>query len=93
MVFSKLRRHKVMEKVIKKLMANNLPPRFKFKDTYDSIEVPTAYQQYLPTQTQLEAEFDEMIAEEEAMPTLVTYENIRIRCFSLKYVTPCWIIF
>ena len=70
MVNSKLRRHKVMEKVIKKLMGNNLPPRFKFKDTYDSIEVPTTYQQYLPTQTQLEAEFDEMIAEEEAMPTL-----------------------
>lgn len=70
MVNSKLRRHKVMEKVIKKLMGNNLPPRFKFKDTYDSIEVPTTYQQYLPTQTQLEAEFDEMIAEEEAMPTI-----------------------
>jgi len=70
MVNSKLRRHKVMEKVIKKLMGNNLPPRFKFKDTYDSIEVPTTYQQYLPTQTQLEAEFDEMIAKEDEMPTL-----------------------
>ena len=70
MVYSKLRRHKVMEKVIKKLMANNLPPRFKFKDTYDSIEVPTAYQQHLPTQQEIEDEFDEMIAEEEAMPTV-----------------------
>jgi len=47
------------------LMGNNLPPRFKFKDTYDSIEVPTAYQQHLPSQATLEAKFDELIAEEE----------------------------
>ena len=68
MVYSKLRRHKVMEKVIKKLMANNLPPRFKFKDTYDSIEVPSGYT--LPTQQEIEDEFDSMIAEEETMPTV-----------------------
>jgi hypothetical protein len=59
-----------MEKAIKKLMGNNLPPRFKFKDTYDSIEVPTEYQQYLPTQQQLETEFDEMLDQEEALPTI-----------------------
>jgi hypothetical protein len=70
MVNSKLRRHKVMEKVIKKLMAGNLPPRFKFKDTYASIDVPQGYQQYLPTQQQLETEFNEMIAEEEELPTV-----------------------
>jgi len=70
MVNSKLRRHKVMEKAIKKLMGNNLPPRFKFKDTYDSIEVPTEYQQYLPTQQQLETEFDEMLDQEAALPTI-----------------------
>ena len=70
MVNSKLRRHKVMEKVIKKLMAGNLPPRFKFKDTYASIDVPQEYQQYLPTQQQLETEFNEMIAEEEELPTV-----------------------
>jgi hypothetical protein len=70
MVNSKLRRHKVMEKVIKKLMAGNLPPRFKFKDTYTSIDVPQGYQQYLPTQQQVEAEFNEMITEEEELPTV-----------------------
>jgi len=48
------------------LMGDNLPPRFKFKDTYDSIEVPAAYQQYLPSQATLEAKFDELIAEEES---------------------------
>jgi hypothetical protein len=70
MVNSKLRRHKVMEKVIKKLMAGNLPPRFKFKDTYTSIDVPQEYQQYLPTQQQVEAEFNEMITEEGELPTV-----------------------
>jgi hypothetical protein len=59
-----------MEKAIKKLMGNNLPPRFKFKDTYDSIEVPAEYQQHLPTQQQLETEFDEMLDQEEALPTI-----------------------
>ena len=51
-ITSKLRRHKVMERAMRALMGNNLPPRFKFKDTYDSIEVPTAYQQHLPSQRQ-----------------------------------------
>jgi len=48
-------------------MGNNLPPRFKFKDTYDSIEVPTTHQQHLPSQATLEAKFDELIAEEEVV--------------------------
>ena len=79
MVNSKLRRHKVMEKVIKKLMRNNLPPKFKFKDTFNSIEVPVAYQQHLPTQQEVEAEFDAMIAEEEAMPTVdAALEDVNI---------------
>ena len=43
------------------LMGNNLPPRFKFKDTYDSIEVPTTHQQHLPSQATLEAKFDEAV--------------------------------
>ena len=64
-ITSKLRRHKVMERAMRALMGNNLPPRFKFKDTYDSIEVPTAYQQHLQSQATLEAKFDELIAEEE----------------------------
>ena len=64
-ITSKLRRHKVMERAMRALMGNNLPPRFKFKDTYDSIEVPTTHQQHLPSQATLEAKFDELIAEEE----------------------------
>jgi len=56
-----------MERAMRALMGNNLPPRFKFKDTYDSIEVPTAYQQHLPSQATLEAKFDELIAEEEVV--------------------------
>jgi hypothetical protein len=66
-VTSKLRRHKVMERAMRALMGNNLPPRFKFKDTYDSIQVPTAYQQHLPSQATLEAKFDELIAEEDVV--------------------------
>ena len=64
-ITSKLRRHKVMERAMRALMGNNLPPRFKFKDTYDSIEVPTTYEQHLPSQATLEAKFDELIAEED----------------------------
>jgi len=48
-------------------MGNNLPPRFKFKDTYDSIEVPTTHHQHLPSKATLEAKFDELIAEEEVV--------------------------
>ena len=79
MVNSELRRHKLMEKAIKKLMAANLPPTFKFKDTYDSIEVPAEYQQHLPTQSQLEAEFDALIEAETLLPTTTTdIENLDI---------------
>jgi hypothetical protein len=56
-----------MERAMRALMGNNLPPRFKFKDTYDSIQVPTAYQQHLPSQATLEAKFDELIAEEDVV--------------------------
>jgi hypothetical protein len=72
MVNSKLRRHKIMERVIRRLMGNNLPPRFKFKDTYNSISVPPAFQQYLPTQQQLETEFNEEVAQEEALPPVIS---------------------
>ena len=77
MVNSKLRRHKVMEKAIKALMSNNLPPRFKFKDTYDSIEVPSGYT--LPSQQDIEDKFDELLAEEESMPTIdAAIEDIQV---------------
>jgi len=66
MVNSKLRRHKVMERVIRKLMASNLPPSFKFKDTYDSIELPSGYT--LPSQQNIEDEFDTLLAEENEIP-------------------------
>jgi hypothetical protein len=48
-------------------MGANLPPRFKFKDTYASIEVPTAYTQHLPTQQEIEDKFDELETQEEAV--------------------------
>ena len=66
MVNSKLRRHKVMERAIKAVMSGNLPPKFKYKDTYDSIEFPTGYT--LPSRQAIEDKFDELLAEEEAEP-------------------------
>jgi hypothetical protein len=66
-ITSKLRRHKLMERALRALMGNNIPTRFKFKDTYDSIEVPTASQQYLPTQEEIETKFAELEVEEEAV--------------------------
>ena len=61
-----------MERTMRALMGNNLPPRFKFKDTYDSIEVPAAYQQHLPTQAEIEAKFEELEVQEEAMENAAT---------------------
>jgi hypothetical protein len=55
-----------MERVIRKLMASNLPPSFKFKDTYDSIELPSGYT--LPSQQNIEDEFDTLLAEENEIP-------------------------
>ena len=66
MVNSKLRRHKVMERAIKAVMSGNLPPKFKYKDTYESIELPSGYT--LPSQQAIEDKFDELLAEEEAEP-------------------------
>src|SRR6056300_1771833 len=66
-ITSKLRRHKLMERTLRALMGNNIPTRFKFKDTYDSIEVPTASQQHLPTQEEIETKFAELEVEEEAV--------------------------
>jgi hypothetical protein len=56
-----------MERTLRALMGNNIPTRFKFKDTYDSIEVPTVSQQYLPTQEEIETKFAELEVEEEAV--------------------------
>jgi hypothetical protein len=56
-----------MERTLRALMGNNIPTRFKFKDTYDSIEVPTASQQHLPTQEEIETKFAELEVEEEAV--------------------------
>src|SRR5210317_339408 len=66
-ITSKLRRHKLMERTLRALMGNNIPTRFKFKDTYDSIQVPTASQQHLPTQEEIETKFAELEVEEEAV--------------------------
>ena len=66
-ITSKLRRHKLMERALRALMGNNIPTRFKFKDTYDSIQVPTASQQHLPTQEEIETKFAELEVEEEAV--------------------------
>ena len=53
------------------LMGANLPPRFVFKDTYDSIEVPVAYEQHVPTQEEIEDKFDELEAEEKPVQARV----------------------
>jgi hypothetical protein len=54
-----------MERAIRSLMGSNLPPRFKFKDTYSSVEFPSGYT--VPDQVTLEAKFNELEAEEEVV--------------------------
>ena len=62
-VSSELRTHKVMEATIRELMGAGTPPRFKFKDTYASIEFPEGYT--VPAQATLEAKYNELLALEE----------------------------
>ena len=62
-VSSELRTHKVMEAAIRELMGAGTPPRFKFKDTYASIEFPEGYT--VPAQATLEAKYNELLALEE----------------------------
>ena len=62
-VSSELRTHKVMEAAIRELMGAGTPPRFKFKDTYASIEFPAGYT--VPAQATLEAKYNELLALEE----------------------------
>ena len=62
-VTSELRTHKVMEAAIRELMGAGTPPRFKFKDTYASIEFPEGYT--VPAQATLEAKYNELLALEE----------------------------
>jgi hypothetical protein len=62
-VSSELRTHKVMEAAIRELMGAGTPPRFKFQDTYASIEFPDGYT--VPAQATLEAKYNELLALEE----------------------------
>jgi hypothetical protein len=52
-----------MEAAIRELMGAGTPPRFKFKDTYASIEFPVGYT--VPAQATLEAKYNELLALEE----------------------------
>jgi len=65
-----------MERVIRSLMGDNLPPRFKFKDTYASIEMPTAYTQHLPTQQEIEDKFGELETQEEAVEAVAAEATV-----------------
>ena len=65
-----------MERAIRSLMGANLPPRFKFKDTYASIEVPTAYTQHLPTQQEIEDKFTELETQEEAVEAVAAEATV-----------------
>lgn len=64
-ITSKLRRHKIMEEAVRSLMGAGTPPRFKFGDTYASVEFPAGYT--VPAQATLEAKFDELLALEETL--------------------------
>jgi hypothetical protein len=75
-VTSKLRTHKVMEAAIRELMGAGTPPRFKFKDTYASIEFPSGYT--IPAQATLEAKYDELLALEEDIQKAVVEGDLEV---------------
>ena len=75
-VTSKHRTHKVMEAAIRELMGAGTPPRFKFKDTYASIEFPTGYT--IPAEATLEAKYDELLALEEGIQKTVMEGDLEV---------------
>jgi hypothetical protein len=75
-VGSELRTHKVMEAAIRELMGAGTPPRFKFKDTYASIEFPTGYT--IPAQATLEAKYNELLALEEDIQKTVIEGDLEV---------------
>jgi hypothetical protein len=75
-VSSELRTHKVMEAAIRELMGAGTPPRFKFKDTYASIEFPSGYT--IPAQATLEAKYDELLALEEDIQKTVVEGDLEV---------------
>jgi hypothetical protein len=75
-VTSELRTHKVMEAAIRELMGAGTPPRFKFKDTYASIEFPEGYT--VPAQATLEAKYNELLALEEDIQKTVIEGDLEV---------------
>ena len=75
-VTSKLRTHKVMEAAIRELMGAGTPPRFKFGDTYASIEFPDGYT--VPAQATLEAKYNELLALENDIQTTVLEGDLEV---------------
>ena len=75
-VSSELRTHKVMEAAIRELMGAGTPPRFKFKNTYASIEFPVGYT--VPAQATLEAKYNELLALEEDIQKTVIEGDLEV---------------
>jgi hypothetical protein len=65
-----------MEAAIRELMGAGTPPRFKFKDTYASIEFPSGYT--IPAQATLEAKYDELLALEEGIQKTVMEGDLEV---------------
>ena len=65
-----------MERVLKKLMGTNTPSVMKFGDTYESIELPTGVTK--PTQSVLEAEFNQAVADEDEIPMTELQGDVKI---------------
>jgi hypothetical protein len=65
-----------MEAAIRELMGAGTPPRFKFKDTYASIEFPAGYT--VPSQATLEAKYNELLALEEDIQKTVIEGDLEV---------------
>jgi hypothetical protein len=65
-----------MEAAIRELMGAGTPPRFKFQDTYESIEFPSGYT--IPAQATLEAKYDELLALEEDIQKAVVEGDLEV---------------
>ena len=89
-VSSELRTHKVMEAAIRELMGAGTPPRFKFQDTYESIEFPSGYT--IPAQATLEAKYDELLALEEDIQKTVVEGDLEVGTSNLFVDTETGIV-
>lgn len=78
MTINARRRHRLMEKAIKRLMAANEPTSIKFTDSASDVQIEAPVGVTVPTTSEIEAEFNTLVGEEDDDPKMETVGDIKI---------------